>query len=738
MRGLNLYFFLLILSSCTLIKPGKQKKDILFSIDDSSVKADEFIYNLKKNNYESDSTFTKEEINDYLDLYINFKLKVQDAYQQGLDTTDSFLNEFHKYRDQLTESYLKDDSIIHVLVKEAYNRMLIEVNASHILVSVQNFYNPADTLSAYDKIHAIHDQLKSGADFEELAVLYSEDPSAKINKGNLGYFTGLQMVYPFEKMAFNTSINDFSDPFKTRFGYHILKVNDKRKARGKAHVAHIMIRWSTNPSVQDSLIVYNKMQLVYDSLKSGGDWNNLCQKYSEDNNTKNSGGILQPFETGQIVPSFAEAAFALNNPGDISKPVMTPYGWHIIKLINKMPIQSFEDLQDELYNKVKNDSRSELTNKHLINRLKNGNEFVLFNTVKDSCLLYADSSLIQGNWSYDSLDSFIKTDLFLISSKSYTVNGFFQYVIMNQNINRTKEPGVYMHELLNKYIEESLIDYEKEHLAQKNYNYRMLVREYKEGILLFDLMEREVWNKAVQDTVGLEIYFKNNLSNYMWENERLDVLILSSQDIAEIDRAKSIIAKKYYPVDSDSVILNYPLNDKNISDIDSLFTIISTDTTLWLELFLPPNQKYKNNFLEFSEQKDWDINNLVYNSGNYSNSSIKLVSSAKNYLEKAINEKSDLNLLVESGVFEKGSNDIVDLIEWKEGSYDLSIEDTEYYVVVNYVIPPGPKNLEEVKGRVIADYQDYLEEKWISELKSKYSVTINEEVLTEIYSRFEN
>lgn len=715
-----------------------QKKDVLFSIDNSSVNTDEFIYNLKKNNYDSDTAFTTQEINEYLDLYINFKLKVKDAYEQGLDTTISFLSEFHKYRDQLTESYLKDDSLIDLLVQEAYGRMLIEINASHILISVENFYNPADTIPAYNKIHDIYNQLKSGRDFKELAVQYSNDPSAKINKGNLGYFTGMQMVYPFEETAFNTPINDFSNPFKTRFGYHILKVHDKRKARGKVVVAHIMARWPSNPSAQDSLNVQNQIQIVYDSLLSGGDWNNLCQRYSEDQNSKNSGGILQPFETGRIVPAFGEVAFALNNPGDISNPVMTPYGWHIIQLINKIPVQSFEELQDELYNKVKNDSRSELTNKNLIKRLKNENEFVLFNFVKDSCINFADSSLIQGSWSYDSLDSFINSDLFSISSKNYSVNDFFQYVIINQNINKIMSPGIYMADLLNKYIEKCLIDYEKEHLAQKNYNYRMLVREYKEGILLFDLMEREVWNKAVQDTVGLEKYFRNNRSNYIWEDDRLEVLIISSPDIQDLEKAKTIIAEKYYAVNSDSVKFTFPLNDKNISDIDSLFEIVRSDTTLFLELSLPQDQKYKNNFMEYAAQKGWDIGKLVYNSRNLSNSSVKLVSSTNNFLEKTLNEKSDLNLLVESGIFEKGSNDIVDLIEWKEGSYDLSIEDTEYYVLVSNVIPSGPKKLEEVKGRAIADYQDYLEENWIKELKSKYSVTINEKALKKIYGQFEN
>ncbi len=738
MRRLNLFLFLLLLSTCTIIKPGMQKKDVLFSIDNSSVNTDEFIYNLKKNNYDSDSAITTQEINEYLDLYINFKLKVKEAYEQGLDTTISFLSEFHKYRDQLTESYLKDDSLIDLLVQEAYNRMLVEINASHILISVRNFYNPADTLPAYNKIYDIYNQLKSGRDFEELAVQYSNDPSAKINKGNLGYFTGMQMVYPFEETAFNTPNNNFSNPFKTRFGYHILKVHDKRKARGKVVVAHIMVRWPSNSSTLDSLNVQNKIQIVYDSLISGGDWNNLCQRYSEDQNSKNSGGILQPFETGRIVPAFGKVAFALNNPGDISKPVMTPYGWHIIQLINKIPVQSFEELQGELYNKVKNDSRSELANKNLIKRLKKENEFVLFNYAKDSCLNYADSSLIQGDWSYDSLDSFINSDLFSISSENYSVNDFFQYVIINQNINKVMSPGIYMMDLLNKYIEKSLIDYEKEHLAQKNYNYRMLVREYKEGILLFDLMEREVWNKAVQDTVGLEKYFRNNRGNYMWEDDRLNVLIISSPNIKDLDKAKTIIAEKYYPVNSDSVKFTFPLNDNNISDIDSLFEIVRSDTTLFLELSLPQDQKYKNNFMEYSAQKGWDIGKLVYNSGKLSYSSVKLVSSTNNYLEKTLNEKSDLNLLVESGVFEKGSNNIVDLIEWKEGSYDLSIEDTEYYVIVSNVIPSGPKKLEEVKGKVIADYQDYLEKDWIRELKSKYSVTINEKALKKIYNQFEN
>lgn len=633
----------------------------MFDIDGEPVYSEEFLYNYHKNLSGPDSAITQEDINDYLELFINFKLKVKEARAQGLDTTGSFISEFNKYKDQLTESYLKDDSVINGLVKEAFERMQEEVNVSHILIRFQNENNPADTLNAHRKIFSLYEKLINGEDFQDLAMAYSEDPSVRLNKGNLGYFTVLQMVYPFESAAYHTPAGKFSQPFKTRFGYHILMVHDVRPARGKVQVAHIMLRFTDGMNQEDSLQIKEKIQTIYDSLKKGAEWNSLCADYSEDNNTRNAGGLLQPFETGRTVPSFSEVAFSLSSVGEISQPVQTPYGWHVIKLVKKLPIQPFNEIKEELTARVKRDSRSSLTHTYLISKLKKENGYQLNALMRERCLLYADSSLLAGQWLYDSTDLFTKETLFMIGGRAYPVLDFFKYVEMNQRRNNLTVPEAYMNSLLDEFTEDQLLEFEKEHLEEKYIDYKMLVREYREGILLFDLMEKEVWNKALTDSAGLEDFFIRNRENYRWD-ERIDALIFNTNDPEELKFVRELLGQ-------DSIGLK---------------------------------------------------------TGPFSKKSI----------ENVINENSAVTLRIESGLYQKGDHKIIDLIEWAEGIHELSIEETDYLVYVIQILPPMHKDLDEVKGKVISDYQDFLEKSWIHELKNRYKVTVNHETLSEIYKQF--
>lgn len=738
MRGLCLLLLLVISLSCSSVKQDSIDTTTIFDINGSHVSTEEFTYNLNKNISNTDSAITRQDIDEYLDLYINFKLKVKEAEQKGLDTTESFIKEFTKYKDQLTESYLKDDSVILKLVREAYDRMHHEINVSHIIIRIQNQNDPVDTLQAFERISLIHNQLISGSDFQELAIANSQDPSVKTNKGNLGYFTALQMVYPFETMAYNTPVNHYSDPFKTRFGYHILKVNDIRPARGKVQVAHIMLRFRSNSSPGDSLVIEDRIYQIYNSLKDGENWDNLCKKFSEDSNTKNQGGLLQPFETGRVVPSFSEAAFSLKSPGDISEPVLTPYGWHIIKLVQKIPVKSYSEIKNELTEKVKRDSRSELTHTYLIKKLKMENNFRMDKDVYDNCLAMADSNLIEGKWTYDSTNILLKENIFSIQDSSYSVNNLYKYILSKQLKNNNIDPMIYMRQLTNNYIDERLIEYEKSHLAEKYYDYKMLVREYREGILLFDLMDKEVWNKAIIDTIGLEQYFGRNSENYKWGN-RLDAMIFRSEKIKDIDLARKYLSKLFYPVLDDTLYI--PGNDieRIISShgyqIDSLYRIVTSDSTYFLEVSCDYNiwdQLYNH-----IKSQGWLLEKFIYREVEGNTSGFSILSDSKKWVEKEINGNSALTLQVESGLYEKGDNNIIDLIEWNPGSYDLSIENMEYLVFVNKVIPAQNRELNEIRGQVISDYQNYLEDKWIKALRTKFTISINDKALSKIYEQYQ-
>jgi len=739
MRSYLLFFLFITFSGCFIHSSKNISDNYIFKIEDKPVLEEEFLYNLNKNTYDNDSIVQQEEIEEYLDLYINFKLKVFEARQFGYDTTSSYKNEFNKYKNQLTESFMKDDSIINELVKEAYEHLQFEINASHILIKVENFANPKDTLTAFKKIKKIYELANSGRDFYELTIEFSEDPSVKMNNGNLGYFTGLQMVYPFEIAAYRTALGQISNPFKTRFGYHILKVHDKRPTQGKVQVAHIMLRYENHSSQEDSLIIRNQIFTIYDSLNSGGDWDYFCKKYSQDENSKNNGGILQPFETGRIIPVFSETAFSLKNTGDISSPVSTPYGWHIIKLVSKIPLQSFDEMKDELTNKVKQDSRSNMSENLLIKKLKSENEYHLNEYSKRQLFVYADSSLLLAKWVYDGTESFNDSILFSINKIDYRVKDFFQFVKTTQRQNRNADPAYYMNELFNEFSNQKIIEYERDHLAEKYFDYKMLVKEYEEGILLFEIMDQKIWSKAVKDTVGLESYFHENIDKYQW-GPRLKAIIYRSPDTAIINKVRELLQKPYYYVSNDSISFTFNQNkiieSEKLNQIDSLYNSILHENQKFLEYKIAQDID-SSEIISFLYQNDFKIEKFIINRHLQKINTLKVVSISKKDVDRFLSDKSGVNLHIESGIYQKGDQNIIDLVHWQQGIYDLSIEDDEYIVYVEEVLPPMDQQLDEIKGKVISDYQNFLEKKWIQELRETYDIQINNKALAKIIRQFE-
>ncbi|HNP17384.1 MAG TPA: peptidylprolyl isomerase [Fulvivirga sp.] len=509
----------------------KSKSAILFSVNNSPVSQEEFEYVYKKNNINNDSAFSRSDIKAYLDLYINFKLKIEEAKSRGMDTTKAFKDEFNGYLEQLKKPYLTESKVTEHLIQEAYDRYKEEIKASHILVKIKDPLNPEDTLNAYKKIMEIRAKALSGTDFGTLAKQYSDDPSAQKNNGNLGYFSSFQMVYPFESAAYNTNVDEVSMPVKTQFGYHIVKVFDRRPANGKVQVAHIMVRIKG-----DSAAVKNKIFEIYDQANGGVSWDELVKLYSEDINSKNTNGTLNPFTIGQMPYQFQEASFALQNPGDISDPIMTDFGWHIIKLIKKEPIESFSQMEPTIKSRISRDMRAQLNKKALIKRLKKENGFSENLANKNLVLQQADSSLIQGKWKSAGTNV---EPLFTIADQVFNTDDFYKYVVSNEKPS-SYVPKTYMGLLYDAFQEEKIIAYEEAHLSDKYLDYRMIVKEYQEGILLFDLMEKEVWNKAVEDTVGLKAFYETNKSTYKW-GPRANATIYSSAKNNVIDEIKTAI-----------------------------------------------------------------------------------------------------------------------------------------------------------------------------------------------------
>jgi len=502
---------------------------VLLKIDDKKVTRSEFETIFKKNN--KDTLITREDLDEYMELFINFKLKVIEAEELGKDTLPSFVNELKGYRDQLAAPYLVDKSTTDSLLQQAYDRMQYEVRASHMLVRVGPDASPEDTLKAYNKIAQIKKEVKKNPDnFEEIAKEKSEDPSAESNGGDLGYFTSLQMVYPFENLVYNTPVGEIGGPVRTKFGYHLVKVSDKRSARGEVKVAHIMVRSEEGDpqDVQESS--KKRIDEVYQKLEDGEDFSELAKKYSDDRSSAAKGGMLPPFGAGKMVAEFEEAAFSIQNPGEIAGPVKSPYGWHIIKLIERIPLQSYDEMEKELERRISRDSRSNLSKNSFIDARKKEYGFVEDKRQLKPFYSELDSTYFKGAWTPSSKLSEANEVLFTLDGNEYTQNDFLRYLQSRMRPRRADvDPESYVADSYENFVTKSIMDYEDSKLEEKYPEFKALMNEYRDGILLFDLTDEKVWSKAVKDTTGLEAFYEANKGQFMWE-ERADYEIYTVDD----------------------------------------------------------------------------------------------------------------------------------------------------------------------------------------------------------------
>jgi peptidyl-prolyl cis-trans isomerase SurA len=754
-----LSYSIVLLSFLVSCKPSKttSSKDaspIIETIGGRNVSVSEFTYVYNKNNAKAPDAYSAKSLKEYLDLYTNFRLKVREAEELGLDTTESFKKELEGYKKQLAQPYLTEKGVTEQLTKEAYERMKEEVNASHILINVTPEADPKDTLAAYNKISGLRQRAVSGESFEKLAVEFSEDPSAKTNKGSLGYFTALQMVYPFEDAAFKTKKGDISKPVRTRFGYHIIKVNERRPSQGQIRVAHIMVRTTPGSPAEDSLAAKQKSEEIYNRLKKGEEWNTLSEQFSDDANSKSKGGELPWFSTGRMIPNFEDAAFALKNVGDYSQPINTPYGWHIIKLLEKKPLESFADLEPTLKTKVSKDSRSELNRSILLQRLKKENQFVENPQTINNAVSLADSSLVKGTWEKKA-DEKANGLLFTIGTKRYLVNDFFTYLSNNRSsLKSTASPSQAMRNAYKKYVDEELIKYEESHLEQKYVDYKMLVKEYRDGILLFQLMDEKVWSKAISDTTGLRNYYDKNKEKYRWDT-RANAKIFSVSNETTLERLKKELKNERFPVKNKSYEPitfesgKSTLSEENIASLKRIANDLNREKSNILEVTVKSDAKEsKNAGLAAARGKAIrsqliankadstriiikEQNKLVAPKGNKDatlnkKAEFALFSKSPKVLEADFNQENALTLQVNEGVFQKADNENLANVDWKPGEYTSKKNDRISYVLISKIEEPRAKTFEEARGLIISDYQNYLEQEWISALKAKYPVAVNE------------
>lgn len=467
----------------------------------------------------------QKDIDNYLNLYIDYRLKLQQAYNLELHKKDDYLKEIENTRSSIAQAYLTDNEVSDQLVREAYERGNKEVNASHILIKIDRSALPADTLKAWNKIHDIEQELKNGSSFSSLARTKSEGPSAG-KEGNLGWFGSFRMVYEFESAAFDTPKGSFSEPFRTDFGYHIVYVNDTRPNPGQVTVAHIM---AFDKKDTGSKNAETRIQEIYKQVQSGIEFEQLAREFSDDANSAARGGKLNKFGSGGVDELFANAAFAIKNIGDYSEPIQTKFGWHIIKLLEKHPVKSYGELKKELENKIQKSPRSRKITEGFTNKLKK--QYGIDNKMTLPAAVYTmvdDSLLLSGSYKVGGVND--NSDILIsIKEESYKVKDFLKYVESKMAKDSKPYPSkkVKLDAYYKDFINDQLMTYYDKNLERDNKDFRFLYNEFKEGFLVFDLIETEIWNKAKNDTIGLKNFFNTNKENYRWKR-KLDIILTQS------------------------------------------------------------------------------------------------------------------------------------------------------------------------------------------------------------------
>lgn len=729
-----------ILALTMVISFGQTKDPILMKVGSKSVTKEEFKAIFTKNL--KDSVITQKALDEYMVLFTKFKLKVTEAEALGLDTTQKFRDELAGYRKQLARPYMTDNAMSEELVKEAYDRMKEEIRASHILVKCELDAIPKDTLAAYNKALAFKNRILKGEDFATVAgsKTGSDDPSAVKNGGDIGYFTAMQMVYPFESACYKMKAGEISNPIRTKFGYHIIKITDRRAARGQVKVAHILIASKDDDDPMAKEAASKKATEILDKLKAGDDFSNLAKQFSDDQSSAKKGGELAMFGPGKMVLEFENASFELKNVGDYSGLVKTSYGYHIIKLLEKVPLQTFEEMKGSLKQKISRDSRSVIPKKAFVDKLKA--KYKYKETISSLDLFYTgvDTSILHGRWRKEyimaaktyvrptgsgsnsnkggeglikdvkeakiekiekdvvkevipvdpkKVEAMKKKIMFSFADKKLSQYDFAVYLEANQRNDKDVDLKKYIEASYRYFMQDQLNTYEDSRLEEIYPEFRLLMKEYRDGILLFELTDQKVWNKAVKDTAGIRAFYNERKSKYMWP-VRYDSEIYTCASLEIANNLSKDLTAGY-------------IEKEKVKPVEEV-----------------KDEKSKSK----SKSKDKSKN---------TGPEMEKIPLTNELLKEKYNKDSQLNLKIESGKYAKEDKEILKSTNLKVGMSQVIEKDGQFIVVkIKEVLQPMSKTLAEAKGVITADYQGFLEAAWIAELEAKYKVEVFKDVLYSI------
>ena len=507
---MNRFFIILLLISNFSF--AQFENNILFKVNDSLVYVDEFnrVYN---KNIDLIDENNQKDFESYLELFINYKLKLAEAYDLGLQNDPKYKSELNKYVKQLQNTYLTDRKTEDKFLREAYERTKHEVNVSHVLIRIDE--NDNDTINVYNKLNALRGPFLNSS-IDDFKNSHQEDEELIIE--NLGYFSAFKMIYKFENMAYKTPVGEVSLPFRSRFGFHILKVNDKRSSLGEVTVGHIMT-YKNKPNA------YERISNILDSLNNGVSFEYLAKKYSDDKNSSFKGGRLNPFSSGQINSTpFENAAFELGKKNNISKPIETKYGWHIIKFYSKKNVQNFDEIKYELLNKLKKSSRFSIVSDSFYDFLMNRYGLSYQNNNLDYFISILDPSYFKGEWS---IPESIQEEKILIKifDKNLKYIDFATFLEDNQRKSSITPYQKLISDQYKSFIKYNALEIYKNNLESENSDYKFVIKEYREGLLLFNLMQDKIWTVRDSDSTKLKMFFNENKNKYTsFEEDRGKVI----------------------------------------------------------------------------------------------------------------------------------------------------------------------------------------------------------------------
>ncbi|MFL1896927.1 peptidylprolyl isomerase [Aquimarina sp. 2-A2] len=627
---------------------GQDQRTVLLTIDDEPVFVDEFKKVYFKN---KDVTLTSDplEFDQYLDLFIHYKLKIKEAKRLGLDKKESYLTELSGYQNQLKSNYVSDTTVSKTLLQEAYDRYKYRVRAKHIIRTVGDHALPKDTLQAYQTLVKLRTSILNGASFEDVALKNSQDPSVRSNKGDLGWFTVFSMVYPFETAAYKTAVGQLSMPFRTPFGFHIVMPIAKEKVAGYVTIASLLIRENTD---RTAIQAKRQITLLYDQLQQGVSFESLVAAHSEDKVTKKVSGKMKPFKKGGTNSEILEnTAFALDTIGAISEPFKTKKGWQIIKLIDKQPLESFKEIEDKLRDQIRRDDRSKsITDSFSTKLIEKYNLFLSEESKTFFRTLLSNTPVSELTLSKEDE----KKELFSIGAKSISYLDFLTF--MNTSPSKMKRDTTSIDKHLFTFQSKIARDYYLENLESENSDYADVLNEYRNGLLLFDLMELNVWNRAQTDSLGLKAFYLQNIDQYEQE-KRYKIIKASSVNKKTLEKVKALLQKGI-----------------------SLEQIKSTVNTGDLVLVIFDEVIVPNSELNFRKEQSLKVGDHM------------------------LQDNKDYSTLI-----------------W-----------------IEELLPAATLALEEHRGLVIGDYQNFIEQMWLRSLKDRYQISIDTTTVKNLKKELKN